>query len=68
MTKKKKPMKKMKPHSVDCVSCRVNNVQQHNVPKYVEDFRRVKPVEAFGKSAKVSKKVSKNVAKKATKT
>ena len=52
MTKKKvKPPQKMKALEQDpCATCLYGkNREQHNVPKRVENFNRVKPSEAFGK-------------------
>ena len=55
MTKKKvKPPQKMKALEQDpCATCLYGkNREQHNVPKRVENFNRVKPIEAFGKDVK----------------
>ena len=50
MTKKKKPQQKMKGLEEDpCPVCLYGKQRnQHNVPKRVENFNRVKPREAFG--------------------
>ena len=51
---KKKPLQKMKELEQDpCPNCLYGKKRnQHNVPKRVENFNRVKPTEAFGKDAK----------------
>ena len=56
---KGKKVKKMKALEEDpCSTCLYGKArEQHNIPKAVENFNRVKPVEAFGPSVK------KNVAK-----
>lgn len=48
--KKKKNVQNMKPLEIDpCPTCLYGkNRNQHNVPKRVEEFNRVKPREAFG--------------------
>ena len=53
---KKKPLQKMKELEQDpCPNCLYGKKRnQHNVPKRVENFNRVKPTEAFGKDAKRS--------------
>ena len=68
MLKTKKKIINMKPHNVDCISCRVNDVQQHNVPKRVEEDTRIKHKEVFGGSgSKETKKKRKNKKKKSSK-
>jgi Zn ribbon nucleic-acid-binding protein len=51
--KKKKPEKKMK--GKECSTC---GETQHNVPKRVEEHKKIKPKEVFDYS---KKKISKNV-------
>lgn len=52
--KKAKPQQKMKELEQDpCPTCLYGKKrEQHNVPKRVENFNRVKPTEAFGPGAK----------------
>ena len=54
---RKKNVQKMKPLEVDpCPNCLYGkNRNQHNVPKRVENFNRVKPKEAFGANYKKHK-------------
>jgi hypothetical protein len=49
-SKKKKNVQNMKSLEIDpCPNCLYGkNRNQHNVPKRVENFNRVKPKEAFG--------------------
>ena len=58
--KKVKPPQKMKALEQDpCPTCMYGKKrEQHNVPKRVENFNRVKPSEAFGKGVKSKKKKS----------
>ena len=51
---KGKKVKKMKSLEEDpCSTCLYGKArEQHNIPKAVQNFNRVKPVEAFGTSAK----------------
>tara|TARA_Y100001973_G_scaffold94517_1_gene146631 strand:+ start:260 stop:496 length:237 start_codon:yes stop_codon:yes gene_type:complete len=58
MTKKKKPQQKMKGLEEDpCPICLYGKGRnQHNVPKRVENFNRVKPKEAFGAAVITAKK------------
>ena len=58
MTKKKKPQQKMKGLEEDpCPVCLYGKQRnQHNVPKRVENFNRVKPKEAFGAAVITAKK------------
>jgi len=55
--KKAKPKQKMKELEQDpCPTCLYGKKrEQHNVPKRVENFNRVKPTEAFGPGAKKKK-------------
>jgi len=67
MKKKTKTPKQMKPLELDpCSTCLYGKARnQHNVPKAVENFNKVKPSEAFGKGAKKApKKAKKKVTKK----
>ena len=59
--KKVKPVVKMKPLEEDpCPTCLYGKARnQHNVPKAVENFNKVKPSEAFGKGAKKAPKAKK---------
>tara|TARA_R110000823_G_scaffold308599_1_gene432241 strand:- start:370 stop:609 length:240 start_codon:yes stop_codon:yes gene_type:complete len=65
MKKKTKKPVSMKPLELDpCATCLYGKARnQHNVPKAVEKFNKVKPSEAFGKVAK-PKKAKKKVTKK----
>jgi len=59
MTKKKKPVKMKQLEQDPCATCLYGKKrEQHNVPKRVENFNRVKPSEAFGKGVKSKKKKS----------
>ena len=53
MKKKTKKPVSMKPLELDpCSTCLYGKARnQHNIPKAVEKFNRVKPSEAFGKGA-----------------
>ncbi len=63
MKKKTKKPVVMKPLELDpCSTCLYGKARnQHNVPKAVENFNRVKPSEAFGKVAKPKAKAKKKV-------
>ena len=66
MKKKTKKPVVMKPLELDpCSTCLYGKARnQHNIPKAVEKFNRVKPSEAFGKVAKPKAKAKKKVTKK----
>ena len=46
--KKKNPVKMKELEQDPCPNCLYGKRNQHNVPKRVENFNRVKPKEAFG--------------------